>query len=271
MNTANSVSILGCGWLGFPLAKYLLSCGFEVKGSTTSEQKMSQFKQAGIEPYLFMVTEQSQLDADLSDFLQTSTWIIALPPGRTPYKQLAYRNLFSLLAQALPSSVVQHIIMISSTSVYGDHNQLVDEQTLPQPTEESGKLLLEMETKLAAWSIPYCILRPGGLIGPNRHPGKFFGGKKAIPDGLAPVNLVHLDDVIRVIQLVIEQKSEGMLNVVAPTHPSREKFYTLASSHLGMEKPQFLSEKHSWKQVEANRLKAMDYSFIHPDLMQLYR
>lgn len=270
MNTANSVSILGCGWLGFPLAKYLLSCGFEVKGSTTSEQKMSQFQQAGIEPYLFMVTDQSQLDAELSAFLQANTWIIALPPGRTSEKQLAYRNLFSLLAQAIPSSGVQHIIMISSTSVYGDYNQVVDEQTLPQPTEASGKLLLEMETKLTAWSIPYCILRPGGLIGPNRHPGRFFAGKKAIPDGLAPVNLIHLDDVIRVVEVVIKQKTEGIINVVAPTHPSREEFYTLASSHLGVEKPHFLSEKHSWKQVEANSLKAMDYSFIHPDLMQLY-
>lgn len=271
MNTANSVSIVGCGWLGFPLAKYLLSCGFAVKGSTTSQQKISQFQEAGIESYLFTVTEQSQLDAELSAFLQASTWIIALPPGRTPDKQLAYRNLFSLLAQAIPSSGVQHIILISSTSVYGDHNQLVDEQTLPQPTEESGKLLLEMEAQLAAWSIPYSILRAGGLIGPNRHPGRFFAGKKAIPDGLAPVNLVHLDDVIRVIQLVIEQKSEGILNVVAPIHPSREEFYTLASSQLGMEKPQFLSEKHSWKQVEANSLKALDYSFIYPDLLQLYR
>lgn len=270
MNTANSVSILGCGWLGFPLAKHLLSCGFEVKGSTTSEHKISQFQEADIVPFLLMVTEQSQLDAELSGFLQAATWIIALPPGRTPDKQLAYRNLFSVLAQAIPASNVQHIIMISSTSVYGDHNQVVDEQTLPQPTEESGKLLLEMETKLAAWSIPYSILRPGGLIGPNRHPGRFFAGKKAIPDGLAPVNLVHLDDVIRVIQLVIEQKSEGIINVVAPTHPTREEFYTLSSDHLGVERPQFLLEKHSWKQVEANCLKVMGYSFIHPDLMQLY-
>jgi 3-hydroxyisobutyrate dehydrogenase-like beta-hydroxyacid dehydrogenase len=29
------ISILGCGWLGFPLAKALLKDGFTVKGSTT--------------------------------------------------------------------------------------------------------------------------------------------------------------------------------------------------------------------------------------------
>lgn len=271
MNQANSVSIIGCGWLGFPLAQYLLSIGFEVKGSTTSEHKLPVFREAGIGSFLFQVSEQSQLDAILSTFLQSGIWIIALPPGRTPEKQAAYRHLFQLLSQAIPDSGVQHIIMLSSTSVYGDHNEAVDEQTLARPTEASGKLLLEMETRVSSWPVTYSLLRLGGLIGPNRHPGRFFAGKNAIADGLAPVNLVHLDDVIPAIELVINQQPEGIVNIVAPTHPSREEFYTLASAHLGVELPQFLSEKHSWKQVEAACLKAMKYSFIYPDLMQLYR
>jgi 3-hydroxyisobutyrate dehydrogenase-like beta-hydroxyacid dehydrogenase len=31
-----SISILGCGWLGVPLAKHLIQKGFSVKGSVTS-------------------------------------------------------------------------------------------------------------------------------------------------------------------------------------------------------------------------------------------
>ncbi len=34
-------SILGCGWLGKPLAVSLLDEGFNVKGSTTSEEKLT--------------------------------------------------------------------------------------------------------------------------------------------------------------------------------------------------------------------------------------
>jgi len=34
------VSILGCGWLGKPLAVFLISKGYLVKGSTTSDEKL---------------------------------------------------------------------------------------------------------------------------------------------------------------------------------------------------------------------------------------
>ena len=34
------VSVLGCGWLGKPLAISLLDEGYSVKGSTTSEDKL---------------------------------------------------------------------------------------------------------------------------------------------------------------------------------------------------------------------------------------
>ena len=46
------ISILGCGWLGFPLAKKLIEIGFEVKGSTTSENKLALLKSNNIEPFL---------------------------------------------------------------------------------------------------------------------------------------------------------------------------------------------------------------------------
>ena len=44
------ISILGCGWLGFPLAKALLSKGLSVKGSTTSSEKLATLEKAGITP-----------------------------------------------------------------------------------------------------------------------------------------------------------------------------------------------------------------------------
>ena len=42
MNPKQRISILGCGWLGLPLAKELLDRSFEVKGSTTSSNKLDQ-------------------------------------------------------------------------------------------------------------------------------------------------------------------------------------------------------------------------------------
>ena len=36
-----NVSILGCGWLGKPLAISLLDDGYSLKGSTTKEEKLA--------------------------------------------------------------------------------------------------------------------------------------------------------------------------------------------------------------------------------------
>ena len=46
------ISILGCGWLGFPLAQQLMCQGFQIKGATTSESKLSVLQNAGISPFL---------------------------------------------------------------------------------------------------------------------------------------------------------------------------------------------------------------------------
>ena len=49
------VSILGCGWLGIPLAKALLKKGLLVKGSTTTVEKISLLKSFGVEPHLISI------------------------------------------------------------------------------------------------------------------------------------------------------------------------------------------------------------------------
>jgi UDP-N-acetyl-D-mannosaminuronate dehydrogenase len=50
------ISILGCGWLGLPLAKALLENGFSVNGSTTSVEKLSVLENLGIQPYLIALS-----------------------------------------------------------------------------------------------------------------------------------------------------------------------------------------------------------------------
>ncbi|WP_321539617.1 NAD(P)-binding domain-containing protein [Flavobacterium piscinae] len=45
------ISILGCGWLGMPLAKHLLQKGYSIKGSTTTETKLELLQNEGITPF----------------------------------------------------------------------------------------------------------------------------------------------------------------------------------------------------------------------------
>ena len=44
-----TVGIMGCGWLGLPLAQSLIEKGFNVKGTTTSFEKLSVLTNIGIE------------------------------------------------------------------------------------------------------------------------------------------------------------------------------------------------------------------------------
>ena len=62
------ISILGCGWLGLPLAKSLLQNGFSIKGSTTSLKKIFPLQSAGITPFLVRL-EEHQISESIADFL----------------------------------------------------------------------------------------------------------------------------------------------------------------------------------------------------------
>jgi nucleoside-diphosphate-sugar epimerase len=76
------------------------------------------------------------------------------------------------------------------------------------PSTASGRVLKELEDwlhNLPGTSVD--ILRLAGLVGPARHPG-FFAGKTA-PDGQQGVNLVHLEDVISAITLLLQAPKGG--------------------------------------------------------------
>lgn len=265
MNLKKSVSILGCGWLGLPLAKQFVNEGYTVKGSTTSPDKLDLLQAEGIKPYLFRLSD-SELPAD---FLQAEILVIAVPPGRTEQGRADYLKFFQKFSQLQLPPCLQHILFVSSTSVYGDCNAIVDEETMPQSDEPAGQLIAAVEQLLAALPIPVCLLRCGGLIGPQRHPGRFFAGRSAIPNGMAPVNLIHLEDVLAISSYAVQENLSGPLNAVAPSHPSRSEFYTRAALAAGLASPSFQEGLLQWKQVEPSRLLAANYQFKHPDLLNL--
>ena len=63
------ISILGCGWLGLPLAKSLIEKGFWVNGSTTSLEKIAVLKNEGITAFQIEVTE-NEIIGNLENFLK---------------------------------------------------------------------------------------------------------------------------------------------------------------------------------------------------------
>jgi nucleoside-diphosphate-sugar epimerase len=266
------ISILGCGWLGLPLAKALIEKKIPVKGSTTSLEKLSVLENSGIQPFLLELDSENIADTIASFFERSETLIIAIPPklrGKNKDYSDAHNNSFvKKIANLLPSlqqSSIKNVLFISSTAVYGDANTLVDESTKPIPVTESGKQLLAIEELLLDSSLfRTTILRFGGLIGEDRNPARFLAGKENLDNPNAPINLIHQDDCIGIILKIIETNTWGeTFNAVCPYHPSREKYYTQKTKENNLVPPKFNQEKASeGKTIGSEKVeKVLHYSF----------
>src|SRR5690606_25987870 len=104
------------------------------------------------------------------------------------------------VVQQLKKGSTRKIVFISSTSVYPDNNGVVVEHDA-DPANDLVKAedLLRNENAFET-----TILRFGGLVGPGRHPGKFFAGKENIAGGNNPVNIIHQYDCTEIIKRIIK-------------------------------------------------------------------
>lgn len=245
---SKTISILGCGWYGMPLAKELTTSGYKIKGSTTTKEKLTILKENAITPYL--INFNQDLEEFDSEFFNSETLIICIPPKRSSGEQASYPVKISRIITAA-KSVVKNVIFISSTSVYGDHNKEVTETELAKPDTASGKAMLQAEHLLQQeTSFKTTVIRFGGLIGPGRYPGMFFAGKSDIPNGLAPVNLIHQTDCIALTIKILEQEIFGItINACTPDHPTKQDFYTRAAKNINLSPPSFINQLTSWKIV----------------------
>jgi nucleoside-diphosphate-sugar epimerase len=264
------ISILGCGWLGLPLAKALLGKGFSVNGSTTSVEKLSVLENSGINPFLIALSEH-KVDGNIADFLENSEILIVDVPPKLRGSEK--ENFVSKIKNVIPfieKSSTSKLIFISSTSIYGDTHSFVSEETTPQPDTESGKQLLETEQLLQSnVNFKTTVLRFGGLIGEDRHPIKFLAGRENLDNPDAPINLIHQDDCIGIILKIIENDSwNETFNAVTPLHPSREVYYTQKAINLNLALPKFNHSMPSiGKIILSNKTETvLNYTFIKPNL-----
>ena len=272
-------SILGCGWLGLPLAKSLLSKGYEVKGSTTSQSKLDVLKSAGISPFQIQL-EEHQIIGTIEDFLkETDVLVIDIPPGLrreiSTSNEMTFVNKVKTLIPFIEKSGIQKVIFVSSTSVYGDSYNFstsleVTEETKPNPDTESGKQLVIAETLLQSNSyFKTTIIRFGGLLGDDRHPIKFLAGRTNVENPDAPVNMIQREDCIGIIEKALDFARDDKwewnqtFNAVAPQHPTRKEYYHKKAQILNLPLPIFAENLESKGKIISSKKVEMilEYSF----------
>lgn len=266
------ISVLGCGWLGFPLAERLITHKHTVKGSTTTPKKVSILKQSGIDAYLLHLPEALS-NEDVDPFWKCDLLVLNIPPGRrNPKVKEDFPKLVEKVVKKVQSEKISWIIFTSSTSVYPKFGGITSEEDTKkgEAARPSGEALLKAEEIIINSNLDYTILRLGGLYGYDRHPVKYLSGKTELEDALKPVNLVHQLDCVNIITEIISQKKRNEIyNVVSDGHPPRREFYKCAAKHFNLPPPTFKKDKKkNYRIVSNEKLKGdLFYEFNYPNPM----
>ncbi len=270
----NSVAIVGLGWLGFPLAKHLQRIGWEVKGSKRSHEGAESMRLNGFEAYFVQLTPDVDADPDdLNELLSVDSLIINIPPSQYFFDTHSYvEGIKNLVNEALLHGV-QHLLFISSTSVFPQKQGEYCEESAVEPQSDVGNALYEIENWLLQLNNVDCdILRLSGLIGIDRHPVSRLAGRKQIKGGKQPVNLVHQTDCILAIQLLLETRGyKRLYHLSAPQHPNRADYYQTMAEKLGLEKPEFESDETDLQRiVHGNKIvRELGFEYRYPDPYQM--
>lgn len=248
----NSVTIIGYGWLGKALSKFLQSLNYSVK---ITKRNVDNYNE-DVDAY------QWTLGKDFPKEAVSETVIIAIAEQENIIEN--YIKLYHQLEQL----EVKKIIFISSSSIYND---VIGEATETTEIINTNSTVVLKENSLKSTKIPQLVLRLSGLVGPNRNPAKFLAGKINVANPKQKVNLVHQQDVVRFIEKCIKNNATGIYNVCSSTHPTREEFYTKVCLHYNMEAPIFVEHSEPERYVSNEKSKKdFDFKYEYDDLLEYY-
>lgn len=285
VKTIFSVGIIGCGWLGTALAKVLQAQDVKVTATRSSAENVAQLSDKGINAVeLMLPAEQSELNAHA--IFNAQCIVIAITPqfkkGREDYAE----KVAALVKAAKANAQVEKVILLSSTAVYNGLSGNVVESSALDLTADKVSVLNQAEQAVLSFTDKGkkigSVLRLSGLVGPNRHPGKFLLNGRMLKSPEAKVNLIHQDDAVGLIVALLNQQANeqlpqqnahngsGIFNGASDTHVSKKDYYQSAAEALGLAAPNFAyaEPEISPRIVCSDKAKRLlGYQFIQADLL----
>jgi nucleoside-diphosphate-sugar epimerase len=267
-----TVLVLGCGWLGLALARSLAAAGHVVLGTTTTPENIESMEATGIQAHLLRLGPDfnASSEALLLRLLKAADVLVLNVPPRAAAAG-AYPALLRPVHRAVAKAGTPHVLFVSSTSVYPDEPRMMREADAIS-TRDAASDVLRAEghfvPRYGQWKST--VVRLGGLIGPDRAPGRFLAGRRELGQGNAPVNLVHLTDVVGVLSAIIQHGVWGhTFNVCAGQHPLRRDFYPVAAKYIQLEPPTFKEEANGGgKTIDTSLVRSLlPYQFQHDDVV----
>lgn len=228
------VLILGLGYTGQRLGRWLLQQGHSVIGSNRSGRKVPSLEI----PVLKLdvqdppVTQQFHWDSleDVTHILST------IAPTRTGFDPA-----WAFMQHYPHSHTVQWAGYISTTGVYGDTGGAwVDELSPLRPGSERSRTRVKIEEVWIKSCYPVHIFRLPGIYGPTRSIFERIRAGKAqhiIKPGHV-FSRVHVDDIVQTIGISMQHPTPGEIYNIADDEPSEPRELLLAGmALLGLDPP----------------------------------
>lgn len=280
--------VVGCGYVGFPLAVELVRQGHEVFGLRRSSSSAAALQAAGITPVAADITQPHSLAGLPREFDWVVNCVASGGGGVAEYHQLYLEGMRNLIAWLAPAGRKPRLVYTSSTGVYGqDDGSLVNESSPTEPATDTAKILVETEKLLLAAGrekdFPALILRAAGIYGPDRGYllKQFLRGEARIDGaGTRTLNMVHRDDLIQALIAALERGKAGeVYNAVDNEPVSQLEFFRWLAAQLGKPLPPVTPEGAvaprkrglTNKRISNHKLRTeLGFRFTYPDFRSGY-
>ena len=216
---ARAVLIAGCGYVGQRAAQLWAADGIRTFAVTRATARAEHFQAQGIQPLVFDLAAANSWP-DLPD-ADVVLWSVGFDRSPGSNRQATWVDGLQRLLAALPARKnPRRILYTSSTGVYGDGaGQDVDEFTPVNPNTEGGAACVAAEEILHGHAKQtgneVVILRLAGIYGPDRLLRRVDELRKGTPLTSEPedwLNLIHVDDAVRMINWCGRPESWSVLN-----------------------------------------------------------
>ena len=276
-----NMAILGCGYVGSAVADYWQDRGHDVTGTTTSKERRAALSGIVSKVVLLKGDDLTALQSLLQG--QDTLLVSVAPTGSQVASEATYADTYINTTQNLVDALdqapnVKQIIYLSSCSVYGDRQGAwVDETTHIDPLEHNSHVLNQAEQiilQAANHHQKVCVLRLGGIYGPDRELVSMFGGMAGMTmpgKGDRFINWIHRDDIVGAIEFARLNELEGIYNLVDDSQLTVKEQVKQVCSAYGLPQVQWDASKLSLQrkslQVSNQKIKAAGYGLIHPQLL----
>jgi len=223
--------IVGCGYLGRRVAARWVAAGRRVAALTRGNA--AALAALGVEPVVGDVLDPDSL-RDLPA-AATVLYAVGMDRGQGRSMREVYVDGLAHVLGTIPPPA--RFIYVSSTGVYGQTDGgPIDEASPTEPTEESGKIVLDAERLLRVKVPGAIVLRFAGIYGPNRLLRKqpLLKGEPLVGDAEKWLNLIHVEDGAAAVLAAEARGVADETYLVADDEPVRRRdFYTRLAELLG--------------------------------------